>query len=288
MALQSCARRPWKIGDTYLNPRGTAIMGILNVTPDSFHDGGFHNTLEKQFDQSMQMISDGAVIIDVGGESSRPGAVAVSEDEELSRVIPIIQKLSDAIDPTQIFLSIDTTKALVAQKAVESGATIINDISALTADQKMIDVVVQSGASVILNHIQGTPQTMQNNPDYTDLFEDIISTLNHTITQLTNKGYPLSKACVDPGIGFGKMVIHNYQLIWEMHRLSILNCPILMGMSRKSFIGNTAGFEDSDRLIPSITSAVIASIAGASIVRVHDVKETYEALTFSEAIQYER
>ncbi|MGL1903079.1 MAG: dihydropteroate synthase [Fibrobacterales bacterium] len=288
MALQSCARRPWRIGDTYLNPRGTALMGILNVTPDSFHDGGFHNSLDKQFDQAMQMISEGAAIIDIGGESSRPNAAVVSVDEELSRVIPIIKKLSGTIDPAQIFISIDTTKAPVAQKAVESGATIINDISALTTDKKMIDVVIETGASVVLNHIQGTPQTMQNKPDYTNLFDDIISSLDHTISQLTHKGYPLSKVCVDPGIGFGKTVSHNYQLIWEMYRLSVLNCPILMGMSRKSYIGKTTGLEQSDRLIPSITSAVISSIAGASIIRVHDVKETKEALTLSEAIQYER
>ncbi len=286
MSLISCARRPWKVGNTYIEGQSAAIMGVLNTTPDSFFDGGSHRSLDTQYDHAQNMISNGARIIDIGGESSRPGAAKVSEQEELDRVMPIIQKLSGSIDPLETFLSIDTTKSSVAQAACEAGTAIINDISALGADSKMIDVAVTTNASIVLNHIQGTPQTMQDTPSYTDVCTEVTAFLEEKIDQLVARGVARNKICVDPGIGFGKRLTDNYSLIWNMHSLAVLNCPILMGMSRKSYIGNTIGLEDSNRLIPSITSAVISNIAGATVLRVHDVAETNEALIMSGALQH--
>ncbi len=281
LALNRCHRRPLKAGGFLLGGEKTLIMGILNVTPDSFFDGGQFSGIEQALDHAEKMLAAGADILDIGGESSRPGAEPVSETEELNRTLPIVQALWKKFACP---ISIDTTKSSVARAALEAGACIINDISAMTFDPLMLEVPQAFGAGVILNHIQGKPKDMQVAPNYIDPVIEITNFLKKQIQLLAALGVNKTHIAIDPGIGFGKSLAHNYQLIREMEKFDSLGCPILLGMSRKSLIGKTLGLENSDRLIPSIALAVYASLKGASILRVHDVKETKEALVMMEAL----
>jgi dihydropteroate synthase len=255
------------------------IMGILNVTPDSFSDGGKFFDAEVAAAHAEKMAADGADIIDIGGESTRPFSDSVSTDEELRRVIPIIEKLALRI-PTPI--SIDTTKSIVAQHAVDAGATIINDISALRMDPEIAHIAAENDARLILMHMKGTPKNMQISPTYTDLFGEILSFLDKAVTSAVAKGVAKSRIIIDPGIGFGKTVQHNLMILKDLDRFKTLGLQILIGLSRKAFIRKIVkprDMKDIDPLLPIVETGTQAAIAaavmnGADIVRVHDVAGT--------------
>ncbi len=256
----------------------TCIMGILNATPDSFSDGGKFNTLDTAVEQGIKLAEAGAHILDIGGESSRPFAEPVSEQEELDRVVPVIEKLSKQID---IPISIDTVKSTVAKEALNAGAAIINDISALEKDPDMAPMAARKDVPVILMHMRGTPQTMQINPDYDDLMLEITKYLELRVAFAMETGIKKGNIILDPGIGFGKTVEHNLVLINHLEKLTALGFPILMGPSRKSFIQNILSKKEKDPVKADSAkteygtlAAVAASVLkGAHIVRVHDVKK---------------
>lgn len=258
----------------------THIMGILNVTPDSFSDGGKFIEPERAVARALQMIEEGADFIDVGGESTRPKSDGVSISEELKRVLPVISQLAQQTD---IPISIDTTKAAVAAEALDAGATIVNDISGFRFDARMAETVAHRGASAVLMHIKGTPKTMQQNPTYEDLFGDVIAYLREGIEHA--KRFGIEQIIIDPGIGFGKTQQHNLQLLNRLARLKELGCPILVGASRKSFIGNILSLPLEFRIEGSLAAAVVAVMNGANILRVHDVKETKRAMMIADAVR---
>ncbi len=255
------------------------VMGILNVTPDSFSDGGQHFDLASAVARARQMASEGADIIDIGGESTRPGAPGVSADEETRRVVPVIEQISD------LPVSVDTTKAIVAERALAAGARIVNDISALQSDAGMLPVVRNSGAGVVLMHRQGTPVTMQNNPRYADVVQEVCKFLAERMEFAVTGGVKKTQIAVDPGIGFGKTVEHNRQLLAGLEQFSVLGCPILVGASRKSFIGQLLNRPAHDRLPGSLAVAAWAVLHGAKILRVHDVVETVDVVRMLAALQ---
>jgi len=257
-------------------------MGILNVTPDSFFDGGRHARVDAALRHAEALLDAGADIIDVGGESSRPGADPVSEAEELARTRPVVEAIWKRF---AVPLSIDTMKSEVARAALEAGASIINDISAMEYDPAMLEIPQAFGAGVVLNHMRGTPADMQRAPAYQDVVGEVRDYLKGRVQLLAAMGLPADRIAVDPGIGFGKRVKDNYALLEHLEALDGLGCPILVGASRKSFIAKTGGLQDSDRLIPSIAIALYAALKGTSILRVHDVSETREALTMIAALR---
>jgi dihydropteroate synthase len=260
----------------------TIVMGILNVTPDSFSDGGLFYDSKNALERGLQMIEEGADIIDIGGESSRPGAQSVDAKTELTRVIPIIEKL---VKKTKTPISIDTTKAQVAGHALAAGAEIVNDISALKGDKKMAKTVRDAGAAVILMHMRGNPQIMQkNNLVYDDLMGDIISYLKTSIEKAI--GADIDKKClvIDPGIGFGKTAEDNYKIINNLSELKGLGFPIMIGPSRKSFIGKLIGGEPHERIEGTAAAVTAAIINGAQIVRVHDVAAMKRVCAVTDAI----
>ena len=257
-------------------------MGILNVTPDSFHDGGRHANLAMALGHAERLLAEGADILDVGGESSRPGADPVAEEEELARTRPVVEAI---VKRFACPVSIDTVKSVVARAALDVGASIINDVSAMTLDPMMLEVPQAFHAGVVLNHMLGRPKDMQLAPTYFDSVAEVRAFLADRIRILAAMGMTKDHIAVDPGIGFGKRLEDNYRLIAEVEKLEILGCPIVLGMSRKSFIGKTSGLEKSDRLIPSLSLALFAALKGVSILRVHDVAETREALTMIEAVR---
>jgi len=274
--------RPWRVRGTLLGGDRPLLMAILNITPDSFYDGGKHATVDAALRRCEEMLSEGADIIDIGGESTRPGAEPVPEEEELKRVLPIIQAVAKRFECP---VSIDTVKSGVARAALESGASIINDVSAMTTDAKMLEVPQGFGAAVVLNHMRGAPRTMQLNPEYDDVIKDVRDFLLERVRIMASLGLSRDRIAVDPGIGFGKRLEDNNALIEHLEWLDSIGCPVLLGHSRKSFIGKTAGLEKSDRLHPSVAVAVYAALKGASILRVHDVKATAEALRMVESIR---
>jgi len=255
------------------------VMGILNVTPDSFSDGGQHFDLASAVAHARQMDDEGADIIDIGGESTRPGAPAVSAEEEIRRVVPVIEQISD------LLVSVDTTKAIVAERALAAGARIVNDISALQSDVRMLPVVHNSGAGVVLMHMQGTPATMQDNPRYADVVQEVREFLAERITAAVTGGVKKSQIAVDPGIGFGKTVEHNRQLLAGLEQFATLGCPILVGASRKSFIGQLLNRPAAERLPGSLAAAAWAVLHGAKILRVHDVAETVDIVRLLAALR---
>ncbi len=258
-------------------------MGIVNVTPDSFSDGGQFYHSEKAVLHAIQLIEDGADIIDIGGESSRPGANHVLLQEELERTIPVIQKIRQTSPDTLI--SIDTYKSEVAIRAIEAGANMINDISGLTMDETMPNIAADLGVPIVIMHMQGTPDNMQVNPRYKDLILDITSFFSGQIKLAATAGIKMERIILDPGIGFGKTIDHNFQLIQNLNEFCKLGYPILIGPSRKSFIGTTLDLPPEDRL--EGTSAVVTAgiMNGARIVRVHDVKEIKRVVTITEKIR---
>ncbi len=266
-------------------------MGVLNVTPDSFSDGGKFVDVERAVEHARQMARAGADIIDVGGESTRPGAVPAGTEEELRRVLPVVERLSvergasGAPGGRALPVSVDTTKATVAEKALAAGARIVNDISALRFDERMVEVVRDAGAGVALMHMQGTPQTMQQNPHYDDVVREVLSFLKERIAFALDRGVAREQIAVDPGIGFGKTVEHNLKLLAHLDEFRSLGCPVLIGASRKSFIGKALGREAEERLPGSLAVAAWAVTRGASIVRVHDVAETVDVIRMIEAVK---
>lgn len=256
-------------------------MGILNRTPDSFSDGGKFMSENDAVSHGLNMAKDGADIIDIGGESTRPGSTPVSADEELKRVIPIIKKLKILID---IPISIDTSKSYVAEMALKNGASMINDITGLKGDSRMAKVVARYDVPVVVMHMKGTPQTMQINPQYEDLIEEIITSLRESIDIAKEAGVDERKIIIDPGIGFGKNLEHNLQIISELYRFKILKRPIMIGVSRKSFIGQILNKDSNERLMGTASSAALSISNGANIIRVHDVKEMAEVARVADSI----
>ena len=262
--------------------RSVRIMGILNVTPDSFSDGGSFYDPKAALVQVRRLIADGAAIIDVGGESTRPYAEPVTVEDELHRVIPIIQTIRSF---SEITVSIDTSKAEVARQALQAGADIINDVSGLRNDPEMIDVVRNCDAELIIMHMQGTPGTMQDAPHYQDVVEDVLSFFRERLDFLQTGGIDLNRVIIDPGIGFGKKLEHNLQLLNRLERLAELGRPVLLGHSRKRFLGDLTGLEANQRdAITSVVSALSLD-KNVSIFRVHDVATTQAALQVAGAIK---
>lgn len=259
----------------------TALMGVLNVTPDSFSDGGvYYQETDKAVKHALSMIQEGADIIDIGGESTRPGSVAISVEQELERVLPVITKLRAETD---VPISIDTYKPEVARACLEAGATLLNDITGLT-QEAMLQVATEYNCPVVIMHMQGTPKEMQKNPTYSDVVGDIKAFFQERIQAA--KARNIEDIILDPGIGFGKTLEHNLQILNRLHEFTDLGFPILIGTSRKSFIGTlTKESSPSDRLSGTIASNVIALWQGASIFRVHDVEECKQALLVAEAIK---
>ncbi len=267
-----------------IGPR-TWIMGVLNVTPDSFYDGGKYFPPQKAVERGIELANQGVDILDIGGESSRPGAERIPEEEELRRVLPVLEALRPRVS---CLISIDTMRASVAEGAIKAGADIINDISALRADPEMVEVAVQSGAGVILMHMKGTPKTMQLNPVYEDVVKEIYDFLQERMEWAQKKGLLPEKIIVDPGVGFGKRLEDNLRLINELSAFLSLGRPILIGVSRKSFIGQLLNLPPEERLEGTIASAVISLIRGAAILRVHDALAVKRAVAVTEAILYEK
>src|ERR1700730_315663 len=275
--------RLWKIGDKVvdLSKRGM-IMGVLNITPDSFSDGGEFFATEPAIAGGIKMAAEGADIIDVGGESTRPGAEPVSVKEELSRVLPVIEKLRDKID---IPISIDTSKSEVANAALDAGASIINDVTAGRGDEKMLSLAWKRKASIVLMHMQGEPRTMQKNPQYKDVVAEVADFFRQQYIRALECGVDPMTMAFDPGIGFGKTLEHNLTLLKNLERLRVHVRPLVVGVSRKSFLGKLVdSLEMSARLAPTIAFTSILRGRGADVLRVHEVKENVAALRIAETL----
>jgi len=267
-------------GKTFNFGRRTYIMGILNITPDSFSDGGRYISFSDAVKHGKEMLEQGADMIDIGGESTRPGAKPVYAKEEINRVIPVIS----ALKRTGAVISIDTTKSIVAEAAIKAGASMINDISALKGDRKMAKVAAKYKVPVVLMHMQGKPRTMQKNPKYKDLIPDIISYLQNSIGLAIKGGVLKEKLIVDPGFGFGKTVAHNIEILRNLKAFKVLGCPILIGTSRKSTIGRILNLPPEERLEGTAATVTAAISAGANIIRVHDVEQMARVAKMSDFI----
>lgn len=257
------------------------VMGVINVTPDSFSDGGRFLDPEAAVDLGKQLISEGADLLDVGGESTRPGASPVSVEEEARRVLTVVERLKKE---TAAVVSVDTTKALVARAALNAGAEIINDVSAMRFDPEMICVAAEKGAGVVLMHMKDSPKDMQTSPVYADLMGDITSFLRERMEVLVAAGIPRESIVLDPGLGFGKTVAHNLELVRRLAEFGRLGRPILIGPSRKSFIGAVLDLPVSERLEGTAAAVALSVVNGASIVRVHDVRAMVRVVRMTEAI----
>lgn len=258
------------------------VMGILNVTPDSFSDGGKNQAIDHALRSAEQMLQDGATIIDIGGESTRPGAAAVSVEEELQRVVPLISAIRQRFD---CVISIDTSKAAVMSAAVQAGADIINDVRALQ-EPDALNIAVGLGVPVCIMHMQGAPRTMQQAPQYSDVVQEVYQFLLERAAQCQQAGIAASQIILDPGFGFGKTLAHNYQLLAALTQFIASGYPVLAGMSRKSMIGQLLDVPVTERLAGSLACATLAAYAGAQIIRVHDVKETVQAVKVAAAARF--
>lgn len=269
----------------------TAIMGIVNITPNSFSDGGEYFSLKDAVDRVEKLLEEGADIIDIGGESTRPGAEPVPEEEELKRVIPVIKEVRKQLGD-KFLISIDTYKSNVARKALESGADIVNDISGLGFDKSMVEVIKEFDCPIVINHIKGKPKDMQKKVYYSDVVAEIIDYFERRINYALEKGVRADRFIIDPGIGFGKNVEHNVEIIKRLREFKVLGYPILIGVSRKSFIGSILNnflkdkeYTPKERLFGSLGVSAYAVLNGAHILRVHDVKETKEFLTLLDTVR---
>ncbi len=260
------------------------IMGVLNITPDSFSDGGKYTSIDKALEQALLMVEQGANIIDVGGESTRPGASKVSVNEELDRVIPVIEKIRSHSD---VVISIDTTKPQVMQHAVTAGATLINDVNALQ-EPFAIEIVKNLNVDICLMHMQGTPDSMQQSPSYSDVVNDIKMFLQNRVDSCVHAGIAKNKIIIDPGFGFGKTVNDNLLLLQRLEEFKSFDLPILVGLSRKSMLASITNRDVDLRLAGSLTLATLAVLHGATIVRVHDVAQTLDAVKVLLAMQQAR
>jgi dihydropteroate synthase len=259
-----------------------SVMGIVNVTPDSFSDGGLNYRAEDAIAAGARMATEGAAVVDVGGESTRPGAEPVSLDEELSRIVPVLEGLAGTVP-----VSIDTAKAEVARRAVELGAVLVNDVTALRGDPELAGVVADSGVYLSLMHMLGEPRTMQVDPRYDDVVAEVAAFLEERLRIAVDAGIAEERICLDPGFGFGKTVEHNFELLRRLDEIAALGRPVLVGISRKRALGRILGDPDATTgpLSASLAAAVTAYERGATILRVHDVRETVEALTVATAVQ---
>ena len=267
--------------------RRTRIMGILNVTPDSFYDGGRFSAADRAAARAEQMVEEGADVIDIGGESTRPagpygeGAESVSVEEEIRRTAPLIEGISRRLS---VPLSIDTTKSEVALRALEAGASLVNDISALRFDPRMAGVVATTGVPVVLMHMQGTPKTMQQNPSYEDLIGEITTFLAERRDAARSAGIPADRIVLDPGLGFGKTTAHNFEILARLHELHGLDCPLLLGPSRKGFVGAALNLPPQERLEGTLAALAFCVAGGAHILRVHDVEAAVRALSVADQV----
>ncbi|HID7485299.1 TPA: dihydropteroate synthase [Morganella morganii] len=255
------------------------VMGILNVTPDSFSDGGTHNTPAKALEHARKMIAESATIIDIGGESTRPGAAEVSPEQEAERVVPVVAAIARESD---VWISVDTSKALVIREAANAGAHILNDIRSFS-EPGALQAAAQSGLPVCVMHMQGEPRTMQQAPHYQNVVREVYAYLEEQVARCTAAGIEKNHIILDPGFGFGKTLAHNYQLLDKLDVFHNLGLPVLAGMSRKSMIGQLMDIPPDERVAGSVACAVIAAMKGAQIIRVHDVKETVQAMKVVEA-----
>ena len=273
----------WKIADRTIEfSRGALIMGVLNVTPDSFSDGGEFFDQAKAIAHGFEMAADGAAIIDIGGESTRPGSDSVPEDEELRRVIPVLKAV---LAESDVLISIDTAKAGVARAALDAGATIINDISGGRSDDAMMPLAAEREAAFIIMHMQGTPRTMQKAPHYDDVVAEVGEFFRQQYTRALECGIDPMAIAFDPGIGFGKTLEHNLELLRNLPRLRMDDRPLVVGVSRKSFLGKVIGSSDiSERIAPTIAMTALLRERGADVLRVHDVKPNAAALRTTEAL----
>ena len=277
--------RIWKFRGRKIDlTKKTAIMGILNVTPDSFSDGGKWTNIDNALRHCETMVNEGADIIDVGGESTRPGARKVGLAEELGRVIPVIEKIKQNFD---IPVSIDTYKSKVAEEAAKAGAEIVNDISGLNFDSNMPDIIARNKMGCCIMHILGTPENMQKNPYYEDVIDEINDYFNVSMMKAKEKGVDTDAIVIDPGIGFGKRVIDNLMILNRLNEFDIHGVPVLVGLSRKSFIGKVLNSEVNERLFSTVGAQIVAYMRGADILRVHDVKAAYDSIRIAEAITNE-
>lgn len=265
-----CRERVLTIGERPL------LMGIVNVTPDSFSDGGMYREPSAAVNHALRLVAEGAEIVDIGGESTRPGAVDVDAGEELARVLPVVEGVARRCGAA---ISIDTSKAEVAARAIEAGAVIVNDVSACTADARMADVVRRSGAGVVLMHMRGTPRTMQAAPRYDDVVDEVCSYLACRMAELEAAGVAREAIVVDPGIGFGKSLDHNLALLRSLRHIGECGRPVAVGVSRKSFLGALTGRGAGERLAASLAALCACAAGGAHVLRVHDVRESADALS---------
>jgi dihydropteroate synthase len=269
----------------YTFPRAALVWGVLNVTPDSFSDGGKYFDKQAAVDRALEMVEQGAEVIDVGGESTRPNAQLVEESEELRRVIPVIEELATRLN---VPVSVDTMKPAVAQAAIKAGASIINDVGANRDDAAMWRVAAKSGAGYVAMHMQGTPQTMQAKPVYRDVVDEVREFLVERLQRSREAGLAADQVVLDVGIGFGKTVEHNLQLLAAVESFTKLGRPLLLGISRKSFLGRVQGEMESERLSGALAGTALARAAGAQMFRTHDVVETVRALRMTEAVMAQR
>jgi dihydropteroate synthase len=277
----SSRARFWQLRTRRIDfPRRPLLMGIVNVTPDSFSDGGQFFDPSAAVEHATRLVEEGADLLDIGGESTRPYADVTAAEEELRRVLPVLSALAEQV---KIPISIDTSKSQVARAALNAGAEIINDVTGLTADPKMIGIAVQAAAGVCAMHMQGTPQTMQDNPTYTDVVADVRDYLRERRDALVAAGIPCERICLDPGIGFGKTHEHNITLMRHCRDLHALGCPILVGHSRKGFLGKLIGDKEADRTNANVGASLSLAVQGVQIIRVHDVRAVREALITFEA-----
>jgi dihydropteroate synthase len=280
------ARPIWQCRDRTIDFKsGALLMGILNVTPDSFSDGGRYADKDKAVERAVQMVAEGADIIDVGGESSRPGALPVDAETEMDRVLPVIEELKSKTDT---LISIDTQKSAVAEAALKAGAHIVNDISALASDQRMAETVRRYKAGVILMHKKGEPRDMQENPRYDDVATEVSGYLKERVNLLSRAGIAPEAMAVDPGIGFGKTAEHNVKLIAHIKKLGECGRPIVIGLSRKRFLGQITGSAVNERLAASLGALAYCLLNGASVLRVHDVRESRDVFSVLKTILRER
>lgn len=269
-------------GFTFTFPRPALVMGVVNVTPDSFSDGGLHLDPDRAADQAHRLVEEGADLVDIGGESTRPGAIAVAADEEARRVLPVIRRLAGRIG---VPISVDTRKTEVAREALGAGASIVNDIGASRSDPGLAALLASTGAGYVAMHMQGDPATMQSAPAYTDVVDEVRAFLAGQLRLLESRGVDPERVAIDPGIGFGKTVEHNLRLLRAVGDLTGLGRPILIGVSRKSFLGRVVGADVPDRLAAGLACTLWAARSGAAIFRTHDVAATVQALRMQEAMQ---
>lgn len=272
---------PMNFAGKVLDMAACHVMGVLNVTPDSFSDGGRFNQIDLALTRAREMVADGAAFIDIGGESTRPGATPVSLQEELDRVCPVVEAIARELDT---IVSVDTSSPEVMRQAVALGAGMINDVRALQRPGAP-ETVAETGAPVCIMHIQGEPDHMQDNPSYRNVRRDVSTFLTERLRVIEAAGVPSDRIILDPGFGFGKTVRHNFQLLNGLEQLQQLGHPLLVGMSRKSMLGQVTGRDVGERLSASVAAATIAAMKGVSIIRVHDVRETVDALKVVAAME---